>query len=99
MRSTAIAMSWCMTALGNYLSAVIVTVIHNTTGRDGQPDWLDDNLNRGHLEYFYWLLSGMEGLNLVYFIICARRYKHREPFTAVGAKPDTSTGSAEIELE
>lgn len=99
MRSTAIAMSWCMTALGNYLSALIVNVIHNTTGRDGQPDWLDDNLNRGHLEYFYWLLSGLEALNLVYFIICAGRYKHRDPFTAAAGKPDASTGCHEIELE
>jgi len=99
MRSTAIAMSWCMTALGNYLSAVIVNVIHNTTGRDGQPDWLDDNLNRGHLEYFYWLLSGLEALNLVYFIICTGKYKHRDPLTAAEAKPDASTGCHEIEFE
>lgn len=99
MRSTAIAMSWCMTALGNYLSAVIVTLIHNTTGRDGQPDWLDDNLNRGHLEYFYWLLSGLEAVNLVYFIFCTGWYKHRDPSTAVGAKPDASTGCHEIEFE
>eukprot|EP00253_Pinus_taeda_P036530 PITA_36530 len=99
MRSTAIAMSWCMTALGNYLSAAIVNVIHNTTGQDGQPDWLDDNLNRGHLEYFYWLLSGLEALNLVYFIICTRIYKHRDPFTSVDAKPDASTAGHEIEFE
>lgn len=99
MRSTAIAMSWCMTALGNYLSAVIVNVIHNTTGRGGQPDWLDDNLNRGHLEYFYWLLSALEALNLLYFIICAGKYKHGDPFTAAGGKPDGSTGSHQIELE
>lgn len=99
MRSTAIAMSWCMTALGNYLSAVIVTLIHNTTGRDGQPDWLDDNLNRGHLEYFYWLLSGLEAVNLVYFIFCTGWYKHRDPSITVGAKPDASTGCHEIEFE
>nr|AQX43141.1 NPF family transporter [Pinus pinaster] len=99
MRSTAIAMSWCMTALGNYLSAVIVNVIHNTTGRDGKPDWLDDNLNRGHLEYFYWLLSGLEALNLVYFIICTGTYKHRDPFTAAETKPDACTGCHGIEFE
>nr|AQX43150.1 NPF family transporter [Pinus pinaster] len=99
MRSTAIAMSLCMTALGNYLNAVIVNVIHNTTGRDGQPDWLNDNMNRGHLEYFYWLLSGLEALNLVYFIICTGTYKHRDPFTALENKPDASTGCHDIEFE
>eukprot|EP00253_Pinus_taeda_P008036 PITA_08036 len=99
MRSTAIAMSLCMTALGNYLNAVLVNIIHNTTGRDGQPDWLDDNPNRGHLEYFYWLLSGLEALNLVYFIICTGTYKHQDPFTAFENKPDASTGCHEIEFE
>lgn len=79
MRSMAIAISSCMSALGQYLSSIIVTVVHNTTGGNGRPDWLDDNLNRGHLEYFYWLLSAIEVLNLIYFVVCARWYKYRDP--------------------
>jgi len=96
MRSTAIAMSSCTAALGHYLSATIVTVVHNTTGRDGRPDWLDDNLNRGHLEYFYWLLSTMEALNLIYFIACARWYKCADP-RAMNVNPDASTSCHEME--
>lgn len=96
MRSTAIAISSCTSALGSYMSAIIVTVVHNTTGRDGQPDWLDDNLNRGRLEYFYWLLSGMEALNLIYFVVCARWYKYRDR-GAVEAKTDASTQCQEME--
>eukprot|EP01018_Ginkgo_biloba_P002381 Gb_20643 [translate_table: standard] len=78
MRSTAIAVSSCTLAMGAYLSTVIVSLVHKTTGHNGQPDWLDDNLNRGHLEYFFWLLCGMETVNLVYFVICSRWYKYRE---------------------
>lgn len=96
MRSTAIAMSSCTSALGHYLSAIIVTVVHNTTGRDGRPDWLDDNLNRGRLEYFYWLLSTMEALNLIYFVVCARWYKRGNP-RAVEANPNASTNCYEME--
>lgn len=96
MRSTAIALSSCTSALGHYLSVIIVTVVHNTTGRDGRPDWLDDNLNRGHLEYFYWLLSAMEALNLIYFVVCARWYKYGDP-RAVEANSDASSGCHEME--
>lgn len=96
MRSTAIAMSSCTAALGHYLSATIVTVVHNTTGRDGRPDWLDDNLNRGHLEYFYWLLSIMEALNLIYFIACARWYKYADP-RSMNVNLDASTSCLEME--
>lgn len=98
MRSTAIAISSCTSAIGSYLSAVIVIVVHNTTGRDGQPDWLDDNMNRGHLEYFYWLLSGMEALNLIYFVVCARWYKYAgDPARAVETNPGASTRCQEME--
>ncbi|GLJ30074.1 hypothetical protein SUGI_0594710 [Cryptomeria japonica] len=76
MRSTAIALSSCTSAIGHYLSTIVVTVVHNTTGGNGKPDWLDDNLNRGYLFYFYWLLSAIEALNLVYFIFCAYMYKY-----------------------
>ncbi|KAH9300686.1 hypothetical protein KI387_012269 [Taxus chinensis] len=78
MRSTAIALSSCTSALGHYLSTVVITIVHNTTGGDGKPDWLDDNLNRGRLDYFYWLLSAIEAVNLIYFAACATWYKYRE---------------------
>eukprot|EP01018_Ginkgo_biloba_P002383 Gb_04442 [translate_table: standard] len=96
MRSTAIALSACTSALGHYFSTMIVTLVHNTTGRNGQPDWLDDNLNRGHLEYFYWLLSGMEAVNLIYFIVCARWYKYKE--RSVGEETDNSDVSGYYEM-
>ncbi|KAH9316247.1 hypothetical protein KI387_024874 [Taxus chinensis] len=78
MRGFSIAVSALANSMGGYLNTVFITLVHNTTGRNGKPDWLDDNINRGRLHYFYWLLSVMEALNLVYFILCASWYKYRK---------------------
>ncbi|XP_059066197.1 protein NRT1/ PTR FAMILY 2.13-like [Cryptomeria japonica] len=78
LRSTAMALASCMYASGDYLSAVFVSVIHRTTGVHGKPDWLDDNVNLGRLDYLYWLLSAMGAVNVVYFLFCSSRYTYRE---------------------
>ncbi|CAI9278609.1 unnamed protein product [Lactuca saligna] len=75
MRSTAIGVFWMAIAAGNYLSTLLVTMVHKlSAGHDGS-NWLpDDNLNKGRLEYFYWLITLLQVLNLVYYLFCAKFY-------------------------
>ena len=40
--------------------------------------WIPDNLNEGHLDYFFWLLAGLSLLNLLVYIFFARRYKQKK---------------------
>ncbi|KAH7842042.1 hypothetical protein Vadar_000743 [Vaccinium darrowii] len=63
MRSMCSALSLTTVALGNYLSTLLVTVVTNVTTRHGKPGWIPDNLNRGHLDYFYWLLAILSVIN------------------------------------
>ncbi|CAN7120761.1 unnamed protein product [Brassica rapa subsp. narinosa] len=45
-------------ALGNYQSTLLVTVVTKVTTTGGRPGWIADNLNRDHLDYYYyWLLA------------------------------------------
>lgn len=76
MKSTAMALFWTAISLGNYVSSLLVTVIHKVTaGKDGTTNWLpDDNLNKGRLEYFYWLITLLQAINFVYYVFCARYY-------------------------
>ena len=40
------------------------------------PEWIPDNLDDGHLEYYYFLIAVMMLLTLPVFILCARRYTY-----------------------
>jgi len=75
MRSTATALFWTAISLGNYLSTFLVTVVHKVTARKDGSNWLpDDDINKGKLEYFYWLITGLQVLNFVYYLLCAKFY-------------------------
>lgn len=75
MRSTATALFWTSISLGNYLSTFLVTVVHRVTARKDGSNWLpDDDINKGKLEYFYWLITGLQVLNFVYYVLCAKFY-------------------------
>ncbi|PIN19646.1 H+/oligopeptide symporter [Handroanthus impetiginosus] len=76
MRSTAAALYWIAIAMGNYISTLMVSLVHQYTGKKG--NWLPDrNLNRGKLENYYWLASGVQVLNFVYYVICAWFYTYK----------------------
>lgn len=77
MRSLCSALSLLTTALGNYLSSFILTVVTYFTARGGNPSWIPDNLNEGHLDYFFWLLAGLSFLNMLVYIVCAKMYKSK----------------------
>ncbi|KAH9621032.1 hypothetical protein KSS87_000272 [Heliosperma pusillum] len=76
MRSTAAALFCLTTSLGNYLGTMVVSLVHAYTGKQG--NWLPDrNLNRGHLEYYYLLATGIQVVNLVYYVVCASFYMYK----------------------
>ncbi|RZS24768.1 hypothetical protein BHM03_00057875, partial [Ensete ventricosum] len=77
MRSLCSALSLLTTALGNYLSSFIMTVVASVTTRGGRTGWIPDNLNEGHLDYYFWLLTGLSFLNLLIYVACANRYKSK----------------------
>lgn len=77
MRSLCSALSLLTTSLGNYLSSFILTVVTYFTTQGGKPGWIPDNLNEGHLDYFFWLLAGLSFLNMFVYIIAAKSYKQK----------------------
>lgn len=70
MRSSAAALFWVAGSLGNYLGTVLVTVVQSAT----RGVWLQDNINKGRLDYYYWLVTFLLVLNLFYYIACFHFY-------------------------
>ncbi|KAH7655905.1 Proton-dependent oligopeptide transporter family protein [Dioscorea alata] len=74
MRSTATALFWLAISAGSYVSTLIVSMIHRFSARPDGSNWLPDNLNRGKLEYLYWIVTLLQFLNLLYYGVCVRFY-------------------------
>lgn len=78
MRSLCSALSLLTNALGSYLSTLIVTIVTSVTTKGGKQGWIPDNLNEGHLDYYFWLLASLSFLNFLVYIACVRRYKYKK---------------------
>ncbi|KAL7607514.1 protein NRT1/ PTR FAMILY 2.10 [Lactuca sativa] len=88
MRSVAGAFFFCGMAASSYLNSFLVTIIHHTTEGAATGNWLPEDLNKGRLDYFYFLITGLGILNLGYFLVCSRWYMYKEK---------SNTGMVEME--
>lgn len=78
MRSMCSALSLTTVALGNYLSTLLVTVVAKVTTRGGKQGWIPDNLNVGHLDYFFWLLAALSLVNFAVYLLIASWYTYKK---------------------
>ena len=76
-RSLCSALSLTTVALGSYLSSLLVTIVTSISTKNGKLGWLPDNLNYGHLDYFFWLLAILSVINLGVFILVAKWYTYK----------------------
>lgn len=69
----------CLPMLGfcaaNLVASLLLTAMDGITNRGGQQQsWVSTNMNKGHWNYYCWLLCGLAILNLMYYIVCSRAY-------------------------
>ncbi|KAL9320026.1 hypothetical protein ACSQ67_011865 [Phaseolus vulgaris] len=77
--ATGIIFSTVYVALGQYLSSLLVTIVTKISTKNGSPGWIPDNLNFGHIDYFFWLLSLLSVLNLIAFLLVSMLYTYKRP--------------------
>lgn len=67
----------CMTSisLGNYVSSLLVSIVMKISTEDHMPGWIPGNLNKGHLDRFFFLLAALTTVDLVVYIGSAKWYK------------------------
>ncbi|KAE8708299.1 Protein NRT1/ PTR FAMILY 6.3 [Hibiscus syriacus] len=63
-------------SLGFFVSSLLVTIVDKVTGT--KHPWLPDNLNKGRLYDFYWLLVVLSCLNLVVYLVFAKWYVYKD---------------------
>ena len=68
MRSLCTALSQLAVAVGNYLNSAVLGVVASTTV------WISEDLDKGHLDYFFWTMAALGALNLLQFLFFSMRY-------------------------
>ncbi|KAI9199962.1 hypothetical protein LWI28_000873 [Acer negundo] len=74
LRSVGLSLYLSIFGFGSYLSSFLISAIDKATGGHGHTSWFADNLNRGHLDYFYWLLAGFSGIEIILYLFFAKSY-------------------------
>uniref|UniRef100_A0A453DW70 Peptide transporter PTR5 n=1 Tax=Aegilops tauschii subsp. strangulata TaxID=200361 RepID=A0A453DW70_AEGTS len=79
MKSMCTALSLTTVALGNYVSTLLVTVVVKVTTRGGKEGWIPaKNLNVGHLDYFFWLMTVLSVVNFAIYLPIANWYTYKK---------------------
>lgn len=73
MRSTGCAAYLSIFGVGSLLSSVIVAAVEWIG-----LEWLADNLNHAHLDYYYWLLAVMSLLSLGFYMGIAKSFVYKK---------------------
>ncbi|KAK6116662.1 hypothetical protein DH2020_049596 [Rehmannia glutinosa] len=75
-KSMGLALFYCILGSGSFLSSFLISAIEKATSGRGRESWFANNLNRAHLDYFYWILAGLVGFSLALFISFAKSYAY-----------------------
>uniref|UniRef100_A0ACD5U2C8 Uncharacterized protein n=1 Tax=Avena sativa TaxID=4498 RepID=A0ACD5U2C8_AVESA len=77
LKSLGLALYLSVLGVGSFISSFLISVIDGLTRRDGGTSWFADNLNRGHLDYFYLLLAALTLLELLAYLYFSATYVYK----------------------
>ncbi|KAK4437113.1 protein NRT1/ PTR FAMILY 2.11 [Sesamum alatum] len=77
MRSIAGAFFFCGSAVSNYAYSFLISVVHRMTEGSSTGNWLPEDMNKGRLDYFYYLVAALCAFNFGYFLLCASWYRYK----------------------
>ena len=100
MKSMSTGLFLVTLAMGFFLSSFLVFAVDGAT----RGAWIRNDLDRGRLDLFYWMLAVLGVANFAVFLVFARRHQYK-PSAAVPAavapagSPLDSAGSGEKEMD
>ncbi|KAI3961540.1 hypothetical protein MKX01_001276 [Papaver californicum] len=74
LKSMGVSIYLSIFGVGNFLSGFLISVIEKVTSGSGRHSWFPDNLNRAHLDYFYWFLAVLSAVDLVAYLYFSNCY-------------------------
>ncbi|KAJ0103614.1 hypothetical protein Patl1_05367 [Pistacia atlantica] len=77
MRSMGAAACISIVGVGNFINTAIISIVQDISSRNGGHKWIGNNLNRSHLDYFYWTMAGLSALNFCAYVWIAKAYVYK----------------------
>lgn len=77
LKSMGLSIFLSIMGMGQILSSLLICIIEEITSRSGGNGWFSDNTNRAHLDYFYWLLAGLNAIGFLAFLYFAKGFNSR----------------------
>uniref|UniRef100_A0A6N2NF67 Uncharacterized protein n=2 Tax=Salix viminalis TaxID=40686 RepID=A0A6N2NF67_SALVM len=74
MSSVASTLQGLGLSAASLVSSFIVSAVRDFTGGEAQENWVSSNINKGHYDYYYWLLTILSLVNFVYYLVCSQFY-------------------------
>lgn len=81
LKSVGLSLYLSIFGIGNFLSGFMISVIDKLSTKYTNCSWFADNLNRSHLDFFYWLLTGISVVALAAFMFSTKAYVYRRSNT------------------
>ncbi|KAL7137660.1 hypothetical protein ABFS83_10G108300 [Erythranthe nasuta] len=78
MASISVALFALGMAFANIVGSLIVNIVDvaSKSADATKESWVSTNLNKGHYDYYYWILTLLSLANLIYFYFCSRAFKY-----------------------
>ncbi|KAJ0613215.1 putative proton-dependent oligopeptide transporter family, MFS transporter superfamily [Helianthus annuus] len=75
MASLVMVMFTVSMAVASLVASLLTNIVNLVTGQGGGVSWLSSDINVGHVDYYYWLLSFLNLLNFLYYLNCCRVHR------------------------
>lgn len=77
LRSLGAAAYISIVGVGSFVSNIIIEVVEAISSKAGEK-WLGDNINRAHLDDYYWVMAVLSAINLGVYIWIAKRFEYKK---------------------
>ncbi|CAJ1972280.1 unnamed protein product [Sphenostylis stenocarpa] len=94
MSSFAMALFTLELAVAHVVGNMLMSIVESVTSVGGKESWLSTNINRGHLNYYYALLTCLGIVTYLYFLAVCWAYG-----PAPGENLDASAGKEEEQFD
>ncbi|KAK6914129.1 Proton-dependent oligopeptide transporter family [Dillenia turbinata] len=80
MKSLGTSYSMTSLGIGNFLSSFLLSTVSHITKNRGD-DWIKNNLNASHLDYYYAFFVILNFLNFMFFLVMTKFYVYKAEVT------------------